>query len=141
MLVDDYGHHPTEVQATIRAVKEGWPDKRLVMINQPHRYTRTRDLYEDFVQVLSEADVLLLMEVYAAGEEPIAGADSRSLCRSIRQRGSVDPVFVESVDAVPGVLKNLLKPGDLVLTQGAGNITALAHELSKLDLTAESEVN
>jgi UDP-N-acetylmuramate--alanine ligase len=141
MLVDDYGHHPTEVQATIRAVKEGWPEKRLVMINQPHRYTRTRDLYEDFVQVLSEANVLLLMEVYAAGEVPIAGADSRSLCRSIRQRGSVDPVFVESVDAVPGVLKNLLKPGDLVLTQGAGNITALAHELSKLDLTAESEVN
>lgn len=141
MLVDDYGHHPTEVQATIRAVKEGWPEKRLVMINQPHRYTRTRDLYEDFVQVLSEADVLLLMEVYAAGEEPIAGADSRSLCRSIRQRGSVDPVFVESIDAVPGVLKNLLKPGDLVLTQGAGNITALAHELSKLDLTVEPEVD
>lgn len=141
MLVDDYGHHPTEVQATIRAVKEGWPDKRLVMINQPHRYTRTRDLYEDFVQVLSEADVLLLMEVYAAGESPIAGADGRSLCRSIRQRGSVDPVFVESVDEVPGVLKNLLRPGDLVLTQGAGNITALAHELSKLDLTAESEAD
>jgi UDP-N-acetylmuramate--alanine ligase len=141
MLVDDYGHHPREVQATIRAVKEGWPDKRLVMINQPHRYTRTRDLYEDFVQVLSEADVLLLMEVYAAGEEPIAGADSRSLCRSIRQRGSVDPVFVESVDAVPSVLKNLLKPGDLLLTQGAGNITALAHQLSKLDLTVVTEAD
>ena len=135
MLVDDYGHHPREVQATIKAVKEGWPDKRLVMINQPHRYTRTRDLYEDFVQVLSDADVLLLMEVFAAGEEPIAGADSRSLCRSIRQRGSVDPVFVETADEVPTVLKNLLKPGDLLLTQGAGNITALAHELSKLDLS------
>ncbi len=139
MLVDDYGHHPREVQATIRAVKEGWPDKRLVMINQPHRYTRTRDLYEDFVQVLSEADVLLLMEVYAAGEEPIAGADSRSLCRSIRQRGSVDPVFVESVAAVPGLLQNLLQPGDILLTQGAGNITALAHELSELDLTVVTE--
>lgn len=139
MLVDDYGHHPREVQATIRAVKEGWPGKRLVMINQPHRYSRTRDLYEDFVQVLSEADVLLLMEVYAAGEEPIAGADSRSLCRSIRQRGSVDPVFVESVAAVPGLLKNLLQPGDLLLTQGAGNITALAHELSELDLTVAME--
>ena len=135
MLVDDYGHHPREVQATIKAVKEGWPDKRLVMINQPHRYTRTRDLYEDFVQVLSDADVLLLMEVFAAGEEPIAGADSRSLCRSIRQRGSVDPVFVETADEVPAVLENLLKPGDLLLTQGAGNITALAHELSKLDLS------
>ena len=141
MLVDDYGHHPREVQATIRAVKEGWPGKRLVMINQPHRYTRTRDLYEDFVQVLSEADVLLLMEVYAAGEEPIAGADSRSLCRSIRQRGSLDPVFVESVDAVPAVLRNLLQPGDLLLTQGAGNITALAHELSKLDLTVAAEAD
>ncbi|WP_299200315.1 UDP-N-acetylmuramate--L-alanine ligase [uncultured Amphritea sp.] len=139
MLVDDYGHHPREVQATIRAVKEGWPGKRLVMINQPHRYSRTRDLYEDFVQVLSEADVLLLMEVYAAGEEPIAGADSRSLCRSIRQRGSIDPVFVESVAAVPGLLQNLLQPGDLLLTQGAGNITALAHELSKLDLTVATE--
>ncbi len=139
MLVDDYGHHPREVQATIRAVKEGWPGKRLVMINQPHRYSRTRDLYEDFVQVLSEADVLLLMEVYAAGEDPIAGADSRSLCRSIRQRGSVDPVFVESVAAVPGLLQNLLQPGDLLLTQGAGNITALAHELSKLDLTVATE--
>ncbi|UTW02412.1 UDP-N-acetylmuramate--L-alanine ligase [Amphritea atlantica] len=141
MLVDDYGHHPREVQATIRAVKEGWPDKRLVMINQPHRYTRTRDLYEDFVQVLSEADVLLLMEVYAAGEEPIAGADSRSLCRSIRQRGSVDPVFVESVAAVPGLLQNLLQPGDILLTQGAGNITALAHELSQLDLTVVTEAD
>lgn len=135
MLVDDYGHHPREVQATIKAVKEGWPDKRLVMINQPHRYSRTRDLYEDFVQVLSDVDVLLLMEVYAAGEEPIAGADSRSLCRSIRQRGSVDPVFVDSIEAVPEVLKNLLRPGDLLLTQGAGNITALAHELAGLDLS------
>lgn len=135
MLVDDYGHHPREVQATIRAVKEGWPDKRLVMINQPHRYTRTRDLYEDFVQVLSEADVLLLMEVYAAGETPIAGADSRSLCRSIRQRGSVDPVFIESLDEVNDVLRNLLQPGDLLLTQGAGDITALAHQLKGADLT------
>lgn len=135
MLVDDYGHHPREVQATIRAVKEGWPDKRLVMINQPHRYTRTRDLYEDFVQVLSEADVLLLMEVYAAGEAPIAGADSRSLCRSIRQRGSVDPVFIESLDEVNDVLRNLLQPGDLLLTQGAGDITALAHQLKEADLT------
>jgi len=135
MLVDDYGHHPREVEAVIRAVKEGWPDKRLVMIYQPHRYTRTRDLYEDFVQVLSEVDTLMLMEVYAAGEEPIAGADSRSLCRSIRQRGAIEPVYVKSADEVPEVLKNMLKPGDLVLTQGAGNITALAHDLSGLDLT------
>ena len=137
MLVDDYGHHPREVEATIKAVKAGWPDRRLVMINQPHRYTRTRDLYEDFVQVLSDVDVLMLMEVYAAGEEPIAGADSRSLCRSIRQRGNVEPVYVKSADEVPEVLKNLLRPGDLLLTQGAGNITALAHQLSGVDLSGD----
>lgn len=137
MLVDDYGHHPREVEATIKAVKAGWPDRRLVMINQPHRYTRTRDLYEDFVQVLSDVDVLMLMEVYAAGEEPIAGADSRSLCRSIRQRGNIEPVYVKSADEVPEVLKNLLRPGDLLLTQGAGNITALAHQLSGVDLSGD----
>lgn len=139
MLVDDYGHHPREVEATIKAVKAGWPEKRLVMINQPHRYTRTRDLYEDFVQVLSGVDTLLLMEVYAAGEEPIAGADSRSLCRSIRQRGSVDPVYVKDAEEVTALLHNMLQPGDLLLTQGAGNITALAHRLSGLDLTEAAE--
>lgn len=139
MLVDDYGHHPREVEATIKAVKAGWPDRRLVMINQPHRYTRTRDLYEDFVQVLSDVDVLMLMEVYAAGEEPIAGADSRSLCRSIRQRGNVEPVYVKNAEEVPEVLRNLLRPGDLLLTQGAGNITALAHQLSGIDLSGDKE--
>ena len=87
MLVDDYGHHPREVAAVIKAVRAGWPERRLVMLYQPHRYTRTRDLYEDFVQVLGETSVLLLMEVYPAGEEPVQGADSKNLCRSIRQRG------------------------------------------------------
>jgi UDP-N-acetylmuramate--alanine ligase len=135
MLVDDYGHHPREVQATIRAVRDGWPDRRLVMIYQPHRYSRTRDLYEDFVQVLTEVDTLLLMEVYAAGEEPVTGADSRSLCRSIRQRGRVDPVYIESNEQVADVLRDILRPGDLLLTQGAGNITALAHELASLSLS------
>lgn len=134
MLVDDYGHHPTEVEAVIKAVREGWPDRRLVMIYQPHRYTRTRDLYEDFAKVLSETDLLLLLEVYAAGEEPIAGADSRSLCRSIRQRGRIDPVYVQSADDVEALLKDLLEPGDLLLTQGAGDITALAHTLKGLSL-------
>jgi UDP-N-acetylmuramate--alanine ligase len=134
MLVDDYGHHPREVQAVVDAVKKGWPDRRLVMIYQPHRYTRTRDLYEDFVQVLSGVDMLMLMEVYAAGEEPIAGADSRSLCRSIRQRGNLEPVYVKTADEVPDILKNILKPGDILLTQGAGNITALAHDLSGIEL-------
>ncbi|MBY4676597.1 UDP-N-acetylmuramate--L-alanine ligase [Marinobacterium arenosum] len=135
MLVDDYGHHPREVQAVIRAVREGWPDKRLVMVYQPHRFTRTRDLYEDFVQVLSEVDVLLLLEVYPAGEQPIAGADSRSLCRSIRQRGRLDPIFVESTDQVAELLRDIVEPGDLLLTQGAGDITAMAHRLKSEDLT------
>ncbi|MGH1461370.1 MAG: UDP-N-acetylmuramate--L-alanine ligase [Neptuniibacter sp.] len=132
MLVDDYGHHPREVNAVVKAIREGWPDKRLVMIYQPHRYSRTRDLYEDFVEVLSEVDVLLLLEVYPAGEEAVAGADSRSLCRSIRQRGSLDPVFVSDKQTVAEILENILQPGDLLLTQGAGDITALSHQLKQL---------
>ncbi|WP_084332438.1 UDP-N-acetylmuramate--L-alanine ligase [Marinobacterium jannaschii] len=136
-LVDDYGHHPREVKAVINAVREGWPDRRLVMIYQPHRYTRTRDLYEDFVQVLSDVDVLLLLDVYAAGEEPIAGADGRSLCRSIRQRGQIDPVFVSDASEVSAVLKNILQDNDLLLTQGAGNITQLAHTLTNETLFEE----
>ncbi|RKZ99859.1 MAG: UDP-N-acetylmuramate--L-alanine ligase, partial [Gammaproteobacteria bacterium] len=94
-LIDDYGHHPTEVAATIKAVRNGWPQKRLVMIYQPHRYSRTRDLYEDFANVLSQVDVLMLLDVYSAGEDVIPGADSRSLCRTIRLRGQIDPIFVE----------------------------------------------
>ena len=133
MLVDDYGHHPREIQVTIEAVRRGWPGRRIVMINQPHRYTRTRDLYEDYVQVLSEVDVLLLLEVYGAGEEPISSADSRSLCRSIRQRGQLEPVFVDSVDEVTALLKNILRPNDIFMKQGAGDITALAHRLSTMD--------
>lgn len=137
-LVDDYGHHPREVEAVIQAVRDGWPDRRLVMIYQPHRYTRTRDLYEDFVRVLAETDLLLMLEVYAAGEQPIPGADTRSLCRSIRQRG-VEPIFVESTEDLPDLLKTLLRPGDLLLTQGAGDITTLAHRLSQLDLSGTEE--
>ena len=133
-LVDDYGHHPTEVAATVAAVRESWPDRRLVMLSQPHRYSRTRDLYEDFVHVLSDVDVLLLMEVYSAGEEKIAGADSRSLCRSIRQRGAVDPVFIETKEEIPAVLSDVLQPGDILLTQGAGNVGAIAAALAKSQL-------
>lgn len=135
MLVDDYGHHPREIQVTIQAVRDGWPNRRIVMINQPHRFTRTRDLYEDYVQVLSTVDSLLLLEVYAAGEEPIASADSRSLCRSIRQRGQLEPIFVDSIDTVPDLLRNILQPNDILLTQGAGDITALAHKLSRVNFT------
>ncbi len=131
MLVDDYGHHPREVEVTIQAIRKGWPDKRLVMLFQPHRFSRTRDLYEDFVRVLSEVDVLLLLDVYPAGEEEIAGADGRSLCRSIRQRGRVDPIFIERGGDVAPVLKDILQGGDLLMTQGAGDIGSLAMKLSQ----------
>lgn len=134
MLVDDYGHHPREVAATIRAVRDGWPDRRLVMIYQPHRYTRTRDLYEDFVDVLSSVDQLILLEVYSAGEEAIPGADGRHLSRSIRNRAVVDPIFVEGIEGVPAVVKDIVKPGDVVITQGAGSVGGLAVELAKRKL-------
>jgi len=134
MLVDDYGHHPREVAATIAAVRQGWPDRRLVMIYQPHRYTRTRDLFEDFVEVLSTVDVLVLLEVYSAGEAPIQGADGRQLSRSIRLRGQVDPIFVEGVEAVPEVIRDIVAAGDIIITQGAGNVGTLAKELAKRKL-------
>ncbi|WP_341502929.1 UDP-N-acetylmuramate--L-alanine ligase [Gallaecimonas sp. GXIMD4217] len=129
MLVDDYGHHPSEVAVTIAAARAGWPDKRLVMVFQPHRYSRTRDLYEDFAEVLSQVDKLVMLEVYAAGEQPIAGADSRSLCRTIRGRSKLEPVFVSSLDDVPRVLAEVAGEGDLVITQGAGNVGTLAKQL------------
>ncbi len=131
MLVDDYGHHPTELDVTIQAIRKGWPDKRLVMLFQPHRYSRTRDLYEDFVRVLSEVDVLVLLDVYPAGEAEVPGADGRSLCRSIRQRGRVDPIFVERGGDVKPILKDILQPGDLLLTQGAGDVGNLAMQLAQ----------
>jgi UDP-N-acetylmuramate--alanine ligase len=140
-LVDDYGHHPSEVKATIKAVRNGWGDRRLVMIFQPHRYTRTRDLYDDFVEVLSRVDALILLDVYAAGEDPIPGADGRSLCRSIRQRGKIDPIFVAKPDEVPSVLASVIKPGDIVLTQGAGNINMIAKKLAGMKLNYESMKN
>ena len=129
LLVDDYGHHPREVAATIDAIRQGWPERRLVVAFQPHRFTRTRDLFEDFVAVLSAADVLVLTEVYAAGEDPIGGADGRSLSRAIRARGQVDPVFVAKVEELAQVLSAVLHPGDVLLTLGAGNIGAVAAEL------------
>lgn len=136
-LVDDYGHHPSEVRATQNAVRAGWPERRLVTIYQPHRYTRTRDLYEDFVDVLSKSDVLILLEVYSAGETPIPGADSRALCRTIRSRGQ-EPIYVASPDEVPLVLADLMQDGDIVLTQGAGNVGALARKLGGLGLSVEA---
>ena len=129
-LVDDYGHHPTEVAATLQAVRAGWPNKRLVVAFQPHRYTRTRDLFEDFSQVLAESDVLLLTEIYSAGEEHIAGADGRSLCAAIRARGKVNPVFVEDVEQLHDALSAVVQDGDLVLTLGAGSIGRVSSELA-----------
>jgi UDP-N-acetylmuramate--alanine ligase len=132
LLVDDYGHHPTEIAATLAAAKSGWPERRVVLVFQPHRYTRTRDLLDDFASVLSEADVLVLLDVYAAGEDPIAGADGRSMARAIRMRGAVEPVFVESLDEVQPVLEGLLSDGDLLLTMGAGDIGSYAAGLAEL---------
>ena len=128
-LVDDYGHHPTEVAATLDAVRQGWPSRRLVLAFQPHRYTRTRDLLDDFGRVLGECDVLLVTEVYGAGEAPIAGADGRAICRAVRSRGLMEPVFVERVDELAESLRGVLRDGDVVLTMGAGNIGAVSHEL------------
>ena len=126
LLIDDYAHHPREIAPTLEAVRQGWPGRRLVVVFQPHRYTRTRDLFDDFIQVLSAADVLLLGEVYGAGESPISGADGRALCRGIRARGQLDPVFVESIKDLPEVLPDILQDGDIVLTLGAGDIGAVA---------------
>ncbi len=130
-LVDDYGHHPTEMEATIKAMRGAWPDKRLVVVFQPHRFTRTRDLFEDLVQALSEPDVLLLMDVYAASEEPIPGADGRALSGAIRMRGQVNPIFITEESEVAETLKNIVQDGDAVLTLGAGNIGSIAAGLAE----------
>lgn len=129
-LVDDYGHHPTEIQATLEAVRNVWPGRRLLVAFQPHRYSRTRDLFDDFIRVLNDADVIVMLEVYAANEEPIPNADGRALCRALRARGKLDPIFVEYLQELPSVLSDLVRDGDVVLTLGAGNIGAMAAELS-----------
>jgi UDP-N-acetylmuramate--alanine ligase len=129
LMIDDYAHHPREIAPTLAAVRAGWPERRLVVVFQPHRYTRTHDLFDDFIQVLSEVDVLVLGEVYAAGETPISGADGRALARGIRARGHIDPVFVEDLATLPGVLGDLLRDGDVLLTLGAGDIGAAAAHL------------
>jgi len=129
MLVDDYGHHPREVAATLQAARAAWPDRRLVVLFQPHRYSRTRDLFEDFTEVLSEVDALVVLEVYAAGEEPVPGADSRTLCRAIRARGKVDPVFVGVAADLAETLSGVLHDGDVLLTMGAGDIGSIAQRL------------
>ena len=121
-LIDDYGHHPVEMAATIAAARGSFPGRRLVLAFQPHRYTRTRDLFEDFVRVLSTVDALVLADVYPAGEAPLVAADGRALARALRVAGKVEPVFVESVGEVPSALRALLRDGDVVVTMGAGSI-------------------
>jgi UDP-N-acetylmuramate--alanine ligase len=128
-IVDDYGHHPTEIAATLDGLRQAWPGRRLVLAFQPHRYTRTRDLLDDFATVLSGFDVLLVTEVYAAGEAPIKGADGRAICRAIRSRGKLEPVFVARVENIANALRDLLRDGDVLVTMGAGHIGSIAHQL------------
>ncbi len=134
MLVDDYGHHPTEIRATIDAVRAGWPSKRLVMAFQPHRYSRTRDMFDEFVDVLSQVDQLILTDVYSAGEEVIDGATSEDLSLAIEQRGAVKPVYVGELQRVTGAITDLVQADDLVLTQGAGSVTKLVAMLTESEL-------
>jgi UDP-N-acetylmuramate--alanine ligase len=136
-IIDDYGHHPTEIAATLDAIRQGYPGRRVVLAFQPHRYTRTRDLLDDFATVLGGGDALLVTEVYAAGEAPIPNADGRAICRAIRTRGKVEPVFVEKVETLDEALRAVLQPGDVLLTMGAGSISAVSHALpSKLGAPA-----
>jgi UDP-N-acetylmuramate--alanine ligase len=128
-LVDDYGHHPVEMAATLSAVRGAFPDKRLVLAFQPHRYSRTRDLFEDFVKVLNGVDALLLSEVYAAGEAPIVAADGRALARAVRVSGKVEPLFVEQIADMPRTIMDIARDGDVVITMGAGSIGAVPGKL------------
>jgi UDP-N-acetylmuramate--alanine ligase len=128
-IIDDYGHHPTEVAATLEALRQGYPDRRLVLAFQPHRYTRTHDLIDDFSKALSKADALLVTEVYAAGETPIPGADGRAICRAVRGRGNVEPIFVDKVEQLAESLADVIEDGDVIVTMGAGHISAVSHEL------------
>jgi len=128
-VIDDYGHHPTEIAATIEAVRQGYPGRRVVLAFQPHRYTRTRDLIDDFSKALSNADALLVTEVYAAGEAPISGADGRAICRAVRSRGLVEPVFVEDAEELPASLAELIRDGDVIVMMGAGHISSISHQL------------
>src|SRR5882762_5569465 len=128
-IVDDYAHHPTEVAVTLAAVRQGYPGRRVLLAFQPHRYTRTRDLIDDFGKALSGADALCVTEVYAAGETAIPGADGRAICRAVRSRGQLEPLFVEKVEELAQALKDVIRDGDVILAMGAGNISAVAHAL------------
>ncbi|MFP5412876.1 MAG: glutamate ligase domain-containing protein, partial [Gammaproteobacteria bacterium] len=131
-VVDDYGHHPAEMEATLAAARGAFPGRRIVLAFQPHRYTRTRDLFEDFVRVLSTVDLLLLAEVYPAGEAPIVAADGRALTRAIRVGGRVEPVFVEDISDMPGTILEVARDGDVVVTMGAGSIGSVPARLKEI---------
>lgn len=131
-LIDDYGHHPAEMDATIKAARGAFPDRRLVLAFQPHRYTRTRDLFEDFVKVLSQADMLLLAEVYPAGEDPVVAADSKSLARSVRVQGKVEPIYIENVDDLSLAILDIAEDGDIVLVMGAGSVARVAPTIANM---------
>jgi len=138
MVVEDYGHHPSELDATISAARAGWPDKRIVTVFQPHRFTRTRDLFDEFSQVLASSDVVVLTDIYAAGEEAIDGIDSGALCQSIRARGRVNPILVSDVNDILTELPAMLEDGDLVLFLGAGNIGHMAQKVREQGFTTEA---
>jgi len=128
-LIDDYGHHPTELAATLEAIRQGWPGRRILLAFQPHRYTRTRDLLDDFARVLATVDALIVTEVYPAGEAPIAGADGKAICRAIRSHGRVEPLLIEKIEDLPRALIQIARDGDVIVTMGAGSIGAAAAEL------------
>jgi UDP-N-acetylmuramate--alanine ligase len=138
LLIDDYGHHPVEIAATLAATRAAFATRRLVLVFQPHRYSRTRDCFDDFVTVLKQADLLLLTEVYAAGEAPVVAADSRALARALRVAGAPEPVFVESLEALPEAVRQHVQDGDVVLSMGAGSIGKLPAQL--VQLTGAGEV-
>ncbi len=139
-LIDDYGHHPKEVAVILNTIREGWPEKRLVMVFQPHRFTRTRDLFDDFAAILSKVDALILLDVYSAGEKPIAGATSAELSRAIRARCDLEPILIKEHEELTGVLSRICQPNDIVLMQGAGNIGSLAQDLVEQFGVVESNV-
>lgn len=130
-LIDDYGHHPQEIKVTYEALKNAYPNRRVILAFQPHRYSRTQELFDDFAQVLSSVDLLLLFEVYCAGEAPISNIDSKALSRSIRQRGKVDPIYIKDFESAMDLLPNIIRDGDVLMTQGAGDIDQLMQHLIK----------
>jgi UDP-N-acetylmuramate--alanine ligase len=138
MLIEDYGHHPSELTATITAARSGWPDKRIVVVFQPHRYSRTHALFDEFSQALADADAVVLTDIYPAGEAAIDGVDSGALCQSIRARGRVNPVLISDVFDLPRDLPAMLEDGDLVLLLGAGNIGQVAQEIREKGFCGEA---